>query len=356
MRKVKVGLSEIFRSELNPMMERILPRTDEWEELAAFEGAYEESMHEIPGHIIRAIGRDPTRIYGRRKLNPTIQTPMEKSAETVYAQQKVRRDLKKLKDIVHQIIERGEEPREESDQGVEMCRQQAKFAKRFSAILGLLDEDTLERYFGAKGHEEIWRWLNVDESHRDRAREWLDGMITTQVPEELEMMNKKAQALKIQEAYRTSKSIAMKRFTDKEQSPTCQIDMNTVTAHFRNTWAPPSEPFIETNEVSEFYLESRIGEENETEMEAFMIDEEHIAEVIKSRADLSACGVDGISYRIMKSAGTEGVKFMKLLIRGCIRGRRAMRTWKEAKTILLYKKGNRDEIGNWRPISITNCM
>jgi hypothetical protein len=30
--------------------------------------------------------------------------------------------------------------------------------------------------------------------------------------------------------------------------------------------------------------------------------------------------------------------------------------WKEARTILLYKKGERDKIQNWRPISITNCI
>jgi hypothetical protein len=36
--------------------------------------------------------------------------------------------------------------------------------------------------------------------------------------------------------------------------------------------------------------------------------------VIKSREDLSACGIDGISYRIMKGTRTEGFAFMKLLV------------------------------------------
>jgi hypothetical protein len=97
-------------------------------------------------------------------------------------------------------------------------------------------------------------------------------------------------------------------------------------------------------------------EREEEEMEAFMLDEKNIAEVIKSREDLSASGVDGISYRIMKGAGAAGVKFMKLLVRASIRSGRVMSTWKEAKTILLHKKGDREDIGNWRPISITNCM
>jgi hypothetical protein len=48
-------------------------------------------------------------------------------------------------------------------------------------------------------------------------------------------MNKRAQALKIQEAYRTSKGITMRRFIDREQSPQCQIEMERVTEHFSRT-------------------------------------------------------------------------------------------------------------------------
>jgi hypothetical protein len=109
-------------------------------------------------------------------------------------------------------------------------------------------------------------------------------------------------------------------------------------------------------EDSIFHLEERITEINEEEMTRFMIDEANIEAVIKSRDDLSAYGVDGISYRIMKSAEAEGIAFMKLLVRGCIKSDRVMSTWKDAKTILLHKKGDREQIGNWRPISITNCM
>jgi hypothetical protein len=58
----------------------------------------------------------------------------------------------------------------------------------------------------------------------------------------------------------------------------------------------------------------------------------------------------------MKRAGVEGVAFMKLLVRGCIKSGRMMSTWKDAKIILLHKKVDRGKIGNWRPISIMNCM
>jgi hypothetical protein len=56
----------------------------------------------------------------------------------------------------------------------------------------------------------------------------------------------------------------------------------------------------------------------------------------------------------MKGAGTEGVKFLQNIVRGCLRDGRIISSWKEARTILIHKKGGRDEIENWRPILIIN--
>jgi hypothetical protein len=54
-------------------------------------------------------------------------------------------------------------------------------------------------------------------------------------------------------------------------------------------------------------------------MMEYMLSTENIQAVIRSRDELSACGNDDISYRIMKAAGPEGVKFMKRAIKPTIR-------------------------------------
>jgi hypothetical protein len=59
---------------------------------------------------------------------------------------------------------------------------------------------------------------------------------------------------------------------------------------------------------------------------------------------------------VIKGAGPEGIKFVRTLVRGIMKSGRVMSSWKKAKIVLIYKKGNRDQIENWRPISITNCM
>jgi hypothetical protein len=48
----------------------------------------------------------------------------------------------------------------------------------------------------------------------------------------------------------------------------------------------------------------------------------------------------------MKGVGAEGIDFMKLLVKRCIRSGRVINICKEVKTILLHKQGNREEISN----------
>jgi hypothetical protein len=206
-------------------------------------------MYRIREHIIQAIGRDPRRIYGRRRVNPDLQMVVENSAEVMRETQKIRRDMAKLKDILDAIVEEAEEDpgaeverarseeREDGEEArdLERRRKQAKFTKRSTPILRLLPEQTILEYFGSRSHEGIRGALNTSADHRTRMIEWLEAMLTTQASGEIEQMNKRASALKIQESYRTSKGITMRRNIGKEQSPQCQIEMEEVTEHFTKT-------------------------------------------------------------------------------------------------------------------------
>jgi hypothetical protein len=92
MQRVKGGLSNMFKSERNRMLERMVPETDDSEEWLSFEGAYDESMRRIHEHIIRVIGRNPRRLYGERRLNPAPQAATEASEQTIGDLQRIRRD------------------------------------------------------------------------------------------------------------------------------------------------------------------------------------------------------------------------------------------------------------------------
>jgi hypothetical protein len=162
-------------------------------------------MHRIRKHILLTIGRDLTRLYGERRLSARLQAATEQSAEALIGIQQVRRDLKKLKNIIHTITETGRERAEaeggEDDEWADTRRRRRKSTKRIAPILNLLPPETITEYFGTQDHEAIRQALNTDKEHRNRVVDWLDASITTQVEGEIKEMNKKAQTLKIQEAY-----------------------------------------------------------------------------------------------------------------------------------------------------------
>jgi hypothetical protein len=176
MRQVTIGLSDLFKYEINPMTAKMTPEKGDWDEWLAFEGAYEEGMHRIREHIIRAIGRNPQRLYGEKRLNPKLQTATEEAAEALIAIQTIRCSLRKLKDSRHTIVESGgergginvEEGSEESE--VERRTQQAKFTKRIASVLSLVEPEKIQEYFGTTSHEAIWEEMNTQPTQRSSDR------------------------------------------------------------------------------------------------------------------------------------------------------------------------------------------
>jgi hypothetical protein len=214
----------------------------------------------------------------------------------------------------------------DENDSAEVRRRQKKWTDKIIPILRSLPEHVRKEKFDTVDIKAIWEEMNTAADHRQRVIEWLDSVIFSQVEGEIEGITKQMQAQKVQEAYRTTKSIAMKRYIDKKSMPQCDIDKGQVEEYFRETWAKPVTGFTEATEGSPLFLEPRIPGDADNEMEEFMMDESNIKKVINSRQDLSACGPDGISYRILKSAGEEGVKYMKILTKACIRCGRTMTT------------------------------
>jgi hypothetical protein len=168
--------------------------------------------------------------------------------------------------------------------------------------------------------------MNRPVDHRTRVIDWLDAMISAKVSGELEGMNERTwtQTQKVREAYRTSPSIATRRYVDKAESPQCPIGRETVTAHFIATLALPREDFEEALPDRDVYLDQRIPEEGWEEMEEYMVEEKHIRDVINSRDDMNAYGVDGVSYQLVEAAKQRSIEFMKHVIKASIRCGRVM--------------------------------
>jgi hypothetical protein len=350
MKKIRERLIDLFKNDLNPLLKEFQPEPDNFDEWQAFEGAYEECLHLIRRHIMKALDRDEKRLYGTRKMNAKVLAALARRQDETYKVQEIQRSLRKLKEK----LEKFTMINEDSPRG---RAQMNKLRKELHDLFRMMTPSTRRELFGDETEEAVWETLIQAEDRRNTVIEWLEAQILTEAAKEIKGMAERLHAAKVQEAYSTSPGIAMKRFIDHRVSPPCRIEKELVTSHFREAWARPHEPFEEAPEGHPFHLESRISEENgSADMMEFMLSEKNIKEVIQSRQDLSSNGNDGVGYRIIKAAGQEGVKFMKLIIEATIRCKKVFKSWKEARTILIFKKGREDDINNWRPISITNCI
>jgi hypothetical protein len=88
----------------------------------------------------------------------------------------------------------------------------------------------------------------------------------------------------------------------------------------------------------------------------FMTNTVNIARALRTKNNLSALGPDGIGYLLLKMGNQPMIKFISYLFKRCLREGDVPDTWKQSKTVFLYKKGDSSAPNNWRPITITSCL
>jgi hypothetical protein len=76
-----------------------------------------------------------------------------------------------------------------------------------------------------------------------------------------------------------------------------------------------------------------------------------IKQIVRTRNNLSAIWLDGISYQVFKLGGDAAMKWMMKFFSKMIYEKRAPEIWKQARTVLLYKKT--DE--NMLPVRHLHC-
>jgi hypothetical protein len=236
-------------------------------------------------------------------------------------------------------------------------RRQRKLVEEIGEFLRLISREARGEFFGERSNDETWQMLNSTRDQRTKFIDWLDRKITEAIADETKGMTERFTRQKIQDTYRTSKSTVMKKYINKQESPPCPIDQNVICKYFQETWRPPRQTFFEADENTKFFLHRKLPDDDiPKKMMEYMLSDDNIRDVIRSCDDLSARGNDGISYQIVKAAGLQGVDFMRHIIKAIIQSRRVLGSWKEARTVLIYKKGDRNDPRNWRPITMTNFL
>lgn len=69
-----------------------------------------------------------------------------------------------------------------------------------------------------------------------------------------------------------------------------------------------------------------------------------------------ACGPDGISPRMIREAGSSISEPLNKIFNECLKTGKMPRMWKQAHVIPIYKKGSRNLVDNYRPVSLLSCI
>ena len=338
--KIKEGLQSLFKNELTPKLEMMIPEPGNERSWLAFEGAYLECLNIIRRHIAEAQEIPANKIY-RRKDPPRR---INKAKQKQMAEQTINKLISKLRKWIRQEIEEIEEqenPRTNRNRAI-------RHAKICQVIDSLKEKQVIDIDVTT---ENLIHQIQDTPEQRQRIMIWLNELFTWTL--EKTQGNTKTKK-EIRDAYHEDPKMAMKRFVVNEQSPQCTIDTDKIQEFYEKIWAASATPFIEAKEGEPFHIERKCRAED-SDIKERLTDKELIERIVKSRRKLSANGPDGIGYRIFQLGGQEATQFLQTLFEAIWTAHKVPTTWKMAKTVLLYKKGDTKELSNWRPISLTNC-
>jgi hypothetical protein len=87
-----------------------------------------------------------------------------------------------------------------------------------------------------------------------------------------------------------------------------------------------------------------------------LLDLEAMVRLISKRGNLSAPGLDGITFPFLKLEKESAARMIIAMLRFIILHKKIPDIWKMGKTILIYKTGDVNDPGNWRPITLTSVI
>jgi hypothetical protein len=96
---------------------------------------------------------------------------------------------------------------------------------------------------------------------------------------------------------------------------------------------------------------------NQKEQLTALMDHDYLASIVAHSPNRRSPGLDGLSFELYKFvvANHEPTADLLLEVMNDALSGTFPASWKETKMVLLFKKGDRDLLANWRPLSMINC-
>uniref|UniRef100_A0A0N5C0B1 Reverse transcriptase domain-containing protein n=1 Tax=Strongyloides papillosus TaxID=174720 RepID=A0A0N5C0B1_STREA len=105
---------------------------------------------------------------------------------------------------------------------------------------------------------------------------------------------------------------------------------------------------------SKKYVQEKKMEDNNEEVPSILTSE--IEYALKNTKNGKAPGLDTITNETLKAGGIHLWRILAELFTECLRTRKIPTLWKTSKTVLLFKKGDHEDIKNYRPICLLSSI
>lgn len=160
-----------------------------------------------------------------------------------------------------------------------------------------------------------------------------------------------AAASALQKLYRTDRKKAVNSILGGP-SPYCDIDPDRIRHHLEEMFAGTDHVYSDPPDA----VPDMAFPSSNDELGALMA---HITPgQVTARLARMACtapGPDGARYSGLKRTDPGG-HVMAAIFNKCLQSGRVPAEWKVTTTVLVYKSGERDDLSNWRPLSLGNTM
>ena len=155
------------------------------------------------------------------------------------------------------------------------------------------------------------------------------------------------EATRVQRLYRSNRKRAVREIL-QGNSTHCQVPLEDIQRHFTNLYAPQARP----DDLPTLDFEEPIRETNEALVADFRSVE--VNRRLKKMSN-SSPGPDGVTYNDLRK-DDPGAVLLTAVFNACRKVERIPDVWKSSNTVLMYKKGDQEDLSNWRPLAMGDVV
>jgi hypothetical protein len=138
----------------------------------------------------------------------------------------------------------------------------------------------------------------------------------------------------------------------RDKTLMCEIEPEFLHTFFENRWKKGYDLIVN----HDFDLKNTMSEKMKKKFIEELLDAGKMSNLIRTRGNLSAPGLDELTNPVIKIERKVATEAMIEVKQTLSKSGICPALWKGARTILIYKAGDRNDTGNWRPITITSVL